>query len=252
DITRSRHADHDVRLLNADLEVAARQIVGDGTAGGENRPVLQLLGEAELLDPLADICAAAAARIANRFGREQRRLIGFHRAEVGFGRAGPHRKSETRAHEWRYRAGHDFTVSDEFVDRTGISSDEISRTVVESLLQNGVVCLNDGDLVTARTRERGGEFSYSRRRTLIDQNGDLGCMRRRVAPHGERGNEGKARKIHAFHDISHCLFWVRFMGVSYHVRWRLCNAFDVRATITELSPARHIYFETARKVGMMD
>src|SRR5262249_40837712 len=116
-------------------------------------------------------------------------------------------KSETRAHEWRYRAGHDFTVSDEFVDRTGISSDEISRTVVESLLQNGVVCLNDGDLVTARTRERGGEFSYSRRRTLIDQNGDLGCMRRRVAPHGERGNEGKARKIHAFHDISNCSFW---------------------------------------------
>src|SRR3989442_15792673 len=26
------------------------------------------------------------------------------------------------------------------------------------------------------------------------------------------------------------------MDVSYHVRWRLCNAFDVRANITELSP----------------
>src|SRR5439155_23690227 len=121
DIIRSRHADHDVGLLNADLEVAARQIVGNGTAGGENRLVLQLLGEAELRDPLSDIRAAAAARIADRFGRDQRRLIDFHRADVGFGRAGPYRKPETGAHEWRHRAGHDFTVSDELVDRAGIS-----------------------------------------------------------------------------------------------------------------------------------
>src|SRR5206468_712466 len=106
----------------------------------------------------------AAARIADRFGREQHRLVGFHRADVGFGRAGPHRKPETCAHEWHHRAGHDFTISNERLDRVGISGDEISRTVVESLLQNGVVCLDDGDLVTARTREPGGEFYYARRR----------------------------------------------------------------------------------------
>src|SRR5262249_34329578 len=141
DIIRSGHADHDVGLLNADLKVAARQIVGDGTAGCENRLGLQLLREAELLDPLCDICAAAAARIADGFGRKQRRLVRFHRADVGLGRAGPPRKPEPRAHEWRPRSRYDFTVSDELVDRAGISGDEIRRTVVELLLQYGVVCL---------------------------------------------------------------------------------------------------------------
>jgi hypothetical protein len=43
-----------------------RQIVRDGTSGGENRLVLQSFGEVELLDPLCDIFAATAARIADR------------------------------------------------------------------------------------------------------------------------------------------------------------------------------------------
>ncbi len=117
DILGSRYADHDVGLLNADLEVAARQIVGDGTAGGERGLGLQLLGQAELRNPLPDIRAAAAARIADRLRREQRRLVGFHRADVGFRRASPHRKAETGEHERRHRAGHDLAILDECLNR---------------------------------------------------------------------------------------------------------------------------------------
>ena len=56
-----RDADHDVGLLKADLEVAARQVVGDGTAARELRPGLQLLGEAELRDPSA-VCVPLQPR----------------------------------------------------------------------------------------------------------------------------------------------------------------------------------------------
>src|SRR5262245_36224831 len=190
-------------MLNANLELAARQIVGHGTSCGENRFVFQPLGEAELLDPFPDIRAAAAARIADRFGREQRRLVGFHRADVGFGRAGPHRKPETCAHEWGHCAGNDFTISDELVDLAWISGDEIRRTVGESLLQNGVVGLDDGDLVTARTREPGGEFSYARRRALVGQDNKVGRHGRALRDRYEHSQNARYGEFRArFHASS--------------------------------------------------
>src|SRR5262245_60779120 len=62
---------HDVALLNAEFEVAARQEKGDrtGAATGENDLWLQLLGQAEHRDSLLDMLAAAAARIADRLRR---------------------------------------------------------------------------------------------------------------------------------------------------------------------------------------
>src|SRR5919201_2891742 len=65
DIVRSGNADHDVGLLNADLEVASSQIIRHGTAAGENRLRFQLLGETELRNTIRDVRTAASARIAD-------------------------------------------------------------------------------------------------------------------------------------------------------------------------------------------
>src|SRR5437773_7831634 len=173
DIISSRYANHDVGLLNADLEVAARQIVGDGTAGGESCLGLQLLGEAELRNPLPDIRAAAATRIADRLRREQSRLVRFHGADVGFRRASPHRKAETGEHERRNRAGDDLAILDEILNRAGISGDEVCRAVVESLLERGALFLDDGHLAPARTLERGGELKRHGRRSLVGQDDEI-------------------------------------------------------------------------------
>src|SRR5687768_12033548 len=123
DIISSTHADHDVGLLNADLEVAARQVVGDGTACSKRCFGLQLLGEAELRNALPGIRAAAAARVADRLRREQGRLVGFHGADVGLRCAGPHRKAETGEYERCHRAGDDLALLDEILNRAWIPGD---------------------------------------------------------------------------------------------------------------------------------
>src|SRR5579864_7400530 len=73
----ARHADHDIGLLDADLDIAAREIVGDWAAGALAARAyclgLQGCGQPELLDPFRDIQAAAAERIADRLGGNERR-----------------------------------------------------------------------------------------------------------------------------------------------------------------------------------
>src|SRR4030095_14712160 len=99
----------DVGLLNAKLEVAARQEEGDraGAATGENDFRLQLLGQAELRDSLRDMLAAAAARIDDRPSPLPCLRVCLARADVGLWRAGAHRDAETGEHEGCRGAGHE-------------------------------------------------------------------------------------------------------------------------------------------------
>src|SRR5712672_1247271 len=61
DIVSARDADQHVGLLNAKLEVALGQILGNRTAAGELDLGLHLLADTELIDPFLSMRTAAAA-----------------------------------------------------------------------------------------------------------------------------------------------------------------------------------------------
>src|SRR5262245_14836517 len=125
DIIGPCHADHDVGLLDADLELAARQIVGDWAICGAHRLGFQLLGQPELLDALRHMRATAAKGVADRLRRDQRRLVGLDRADVGLRRAGAHRDAKARQHERRHRGRHDLALLDQRLELLRIGSEQI-------------------------------------------------------------------------------------------------------------------------------
>jgi hypothetical protein len=130
DIVGPRHAHHDVGLLDADLEVAAREIVRHrsavGGAAGAHRLGLQLLRQPELLNSVRHVSAAAAKGIADRFGRDERGLVGIDRTDVGLWRAGAHRDTEPGQHERRHCAGHHLALLDEIIERLGIGGEQVA------------------------------------------------------------------------------------------------------------------------------
>src|SRR5262245_22480123 len=175
DIIGPRHPHHDVGLLDAKLELAARQIIGDRAGSGAHRLGLQLLGEPELLDAFRNMRAAAAKGIADRLRRDQRRLVGLDGADIGLRRAGAHRNAKARQHERRHRARHHLALLDQLFELLGIGGEQIAgRIGVEPALERGARFLDHRHLVPARLRERGRELAHAWRRALIGQDNKIG------------------------------------------------------------------------------
>ena len=174
-----RRAHHDVGLLDAELEVAARQVEGDGAgaAAGEDDLGLQLLGEAELGDSLGGIVAAAAARIADRLRRHERLRVRLDGADVGLERAGADRDAERGKHIGRRAAGHDPAFLDVRLERLGAARDQVRGPAGDPLLQRLAGFLEHRHLVPARAREGGGELVQPGRVALARQDDDLGRVR---------------------------------------------------------------------------
>jgi hypothetical protein len=142
--------------------------------------------------------AAASARIADRFGGEQCRFVGLHRADVRFRRPGPHREAETGNHEWHGGAVHDLALLGELLDLLGIGRDQVRRTGVEPLIEswtarvrNGgtagkTTILEDGHFVPARARKRIGEFDHPRSRALVGEDDEFSGPRCALQRRGQK------------------------------------------------------------------
>src|SRR5262249_3186630 len=153
-IVGARRTDHDVGLLDTELEVAARQEEGHraGAAAGANGLRFERFGETELLDPLGDVLAAAPARVADRLRGQERCPIVLDRTDVRFWRAGAHRDAKTGEHVGRYRGGHDLVLLGEIVHRLRTKRNQVGRTAAGPLLERVPGLLEHRYLVAAPAR----------------------------------------------------------------------------------------------------
>src|SRR5438105_3994523 len=74
-----RRADHDVGLLDTDIEIAPREIFYYRAVVHQHGLGLKLVGNAKLRNALGRVRAAASARIADRISGKQCRFVALHR-----------------------------------------------------------------------------------------------------------------------------------------------------------------------------
>src|SRR5579862_4524135 len=142
---RRQHADHvhaGIRhqlghLLQADLGFAARHQDADppiGSAGGEFYFGCDLSRDAEPLEQLHDMggrdAAAGRRGVRDGFCRQQGALERFGRRDIRPGRALAHADTDAGARD-SGRAGQDFALPDEIVERAAVDDDHVGRLAAD-------------------------------------------------------------------------------------------------------------------------
>jgi hypothetical protein len=130
--------------------------------------------------------------MADRFRREHRSLERIRRADVGLRCAGPHGNAVADASIFDNAPSDDLSLFDVVIELAKAKRGQVpGRAGGDLLVQRRSNLETDVDLVSSRFLESGRKLTHPRRRGLIEEDGDLGCVGGACMPRPERGDEAE-------------------------------------------------------------